>query len=316
MMAANIGTLLGNFVGATLRSILTEKQLVSWGWRIPFLSGVLIAGVAVYLKVHGEEHHPNAGEYDCEAEDKNTESQADVHDLVPPKHPLRESVRKENIPALVSATLVPMLWGAGFYVSFVWMAIFMDDIIYPPIENAFWINAMALLFGVTLPLPLAGLLSDYCGRVNVMVLGALLLGAFGPIGVLIISKGNGISAFFAQLTIGLMLVLFGGPISAWLVEKFPPKVRLTSASLGYDLAHSTASAFSPLVATVLARDFSLAAPGIIYPFFAILALVGMFMSTKIHQDADVKDNQAGKGDEGNELDLKEEGDEEVISEIV
>ena len=52
MMAANIGTLLGNLVGATLRSVLTEEQLVSWGWRIPFLSGVLIAFVAWYLQLH------------------------------------------------------------------------------------------------------------------------------------------------------------------------------------------------------------------------------------------------------------------------
>lgn len=52
MMAANVGTLLGNFVGATLRSVLTEEQLVSWGWRIPFLSGILIAFVAMYLERH------------------------------------------------------------------------------------------------------------------------------------------------------------------------------------------------------------------------------------------------------------------------
>ena len=49
---ANFGTLLGNFVGATLRTVLTEEQLVSWGWRIPFLSGILIAGAAGYLKIY------------------------------------------------------------------------------------------------------------------------------------------------------------------------------------------------------------------------------------------------------------------------
>ena len=169
------------------------------------------------------------------------------------------------------------------------MAIFMDDILQPPIENAFWINALTLLFGVTLPLPLVGMLSDYCGRVKTMVVGCIGLGAFGPIAVFVISKGQAVSAFFAQLILGLLLCLFGGPISAWLVEKFPPKVRLTSASLGYDLAHCTASAFSPLVATVLAQKVSLSAPGILYTFFAFLALIGMFTSSKIHQDGGVED---------------------------
>mmetsp|Transcript_15669 Transcript_15669/g.33931 ORF Transcript_15669/g.33931 Transcript_15669/m.33931 type:complete len:473 (-) Transcript_15669:125-1543(-) len=313
MMAANIGTLLGNFVGAVLRSILTEEQLLSWGWRIPFWSGILIAGVAMYLKLHGEEHHPNAGEYDTE---DTGDSDAEP---VRPKHPLRESFRRENMPALISATLVPMLWGAGFYVTFVWMAIYMNDMINPPIENAFWINAMALLFGVTLPLPLMGLLSDYIGRVKIMVAGAVGLGCFGPILLWVIASGDPTKAFFAQWGIGILLTLYGGPISAWLVERFPPKVRLTSAALGYDLAHCTASAFSPLVATVLVQKVSLTAPGIIYPFFAILGLMGMFISTKIHQDGGVDDIQSNSS-VGNDVELKEEesegGEERKINPIV
>ena len=192
----------------------------------------------------------------------------------------------------------------------------MDDLLYPPIENAFWINAMALLFGVTLPLPLMGLLSDYCGRVRLMVVGALGLGALGPIMVIVISKGHATSAFFAQLTLGWLLTLYGGPISAWLVERFPPKVRATSASLGYDLAHCTASAFSPLLATVLAQNVSLAAPGIIYPVFAVLGLVGMASSTKIHQDGGLDDSKPdASGTEIPEKEAETEEEKEVDQKI-
>ena len=63
MTGANIGTLLGNFVGASLCSALTEEQLRSFGWRIPFLSGILIVFAAAYLQLYGTEHHPNAGLY-------------------------------------------------------------------------------------------------------------------------------------------------------------------------------------------------------------------------------------------------------------
>lgn len=217
MMAANVGTLLGNLVGALLRTILTEEQLFSWGWRIPFLSGILIAFVAFYLKVHGEEHHPNEGEYDQE------ESQ---ESLGQSKHPLREAIRKENWTALVSGTLTPMLWGAGFYLTFVWMAIFMEDLLPTAIPNAFWINACAMFFGVTLPLPLLGLLSDYCGRMFVMVSGALGVGILGPLCLLIIGRGEPVRAFFAQWFLGILLAFYGGPISAFLVESFPIKSKL------------------------------------------------------------------------------------------
>lgn len=188
----------------------------------------------------------------------------------------------------------------------------MNDIMQPPMPNAFWINAMALLFGVTLPLPLTGILSDYCGRVRTMVAGALLLGALGPILLIIISFGEPVKAFFAQWGIGILLSLYGGPISAWLVEKFPPKVRLTSASLGYDLAHCTASAFTPLIATLLTQKVSLIAPGVIYPFFAILGLIGIFTATKIHQDGGLDDL-----DENQQKEVEsDEGEEEVEKEIV
>ena len=40
------------------------------------------------------------------------------------------------------------------------MAIYMDVLMDPPIEHGFWVNAASLLFGLILPMPLAGMLSD------------------------------------------------------------------------------------------------------------------------------------------------------------
>lgn len=96
----------------------------------------MIAFVAAFLKATGVEHHPNEGQYDTGRRDRSQAEAGTEQQLQElPKHPIREALKRENIPALVSATLVPMLWGAGFYISFVWMAIFMDDIIDPPIEG-------------------------------------------------------------------------------------------------------------------------------------------------------------------------------------
>mmetsp|Transcript_28562 Transcript_28562/g.60273 ORF Transcript_28562/g.60273 Transcript_28562/m.60273 type:complete len:510 (+) Transcript_28562:120-1649(+) len=287
MMAANCGTLLGNLVGASMRTILTDEELVAWGWRVPFLSGILIAFVAIYLRLHGKEHNPNAGEYGDDECDANNEEA---------KHPLVEVFKKENLPALCSATLTPMLWGAGFYTTFVWMAIFMEVLIDPPYEHGFWINAMSLLFGIIIPLPLTGMLSDRFGRDRTMGIGVVGLAILGPIMIKVIASGQAVQAFFAQWSLGVALSMFGGPMNAWLVEKFPPKVRLTSAALGYDLAHCTASAFSPLVATLLVRDYGTNAPGMMYSFFAVLAVVGMFMSTKIHRDGGIDEDNIQMAD--------------------
>ena len=103
------------------------------------------------------------------------------------------------------------------------MAIYMEDIIVPEVPNAFWINACAMFFGVTLPLPVLGLLSDYCGRLFVMFSGAIGVGILGPLCLLVISQGEPVKAFFAQWFLGILLAFYGGPISAFLVEKFPVK---------------------------------------------------------------------------------------------
>jgi MHS family proline/betaine transporter-like MFS transporter len=91
-MASNVGTLCGNLVGALLRSVLTDKQLYSWGWRIPFLSGILIAFVGVYLRMYGKDMDTHTEGVEDEKEDTHW---SDVF-------------RKENLPALGAATFTPM----------------------------------------------------------------------------------------------------------------------------------------------------------------------------------------------------------------
>jgi MHS family proline/betaine transporter-like MFS transporter len=164
------------------------------------------------------------------------------------------------------------------------MAIFMKVLADPPKEHSFWVNAGSLFFGLTLPLPLAGALSDIVGRFKVMVTGAIGLAIVGPIAMMVIAKGSELHAFCAQCAIGICLAMFGAPMNAWLVDMFPQKIRLTSAALGYDLASCTAAAFSPLIATLLVGSHGPNAVGGIYTVFAFCAFGGMYLSTLIPRD--------------------------------
>ncbi len=194
-------------MGALLRTILTDEELVAWGWRITFWSGLLIAFVAIYLRLYGEEHNPNEDEYG------NSLNNQDGNDEVTqkPKYPLMEAFRRENLPALISATLTPMLGGSSFYLTFVWTAIYMESLMTPPIRHAFWINSLALIFGVTIPLPILGTISDRTGRIPIMLFGAVCMGVFAPLLLMVISTyGSAVAAFFAQFGIGLMLTCYSG----------------------------------------------------------------------------------------------------------
>jgi MHS family proline/betaine transporter-like MFS transporter len=59
MAAANFGTLLGGVIGFTMREVLEPEQLLSWGWRVPFLSGILVSFSGVYLRFFCPEDDPH-----------------------------------------------------------------------------------------------------------------------------------------------------------------------------------------------------------------------------------------------------------------
>ncbi len=40
----------GSLAGVILTAILSEEQLYAWGWRMPFLLGILIAPVGLYIR--------------------------------------------------------------------------------------------------------------------------------------------------------------------------------------------------------------------------------------------------------------------------
>ena len=281
MVAANVGSLLGNLCGALFRQVLSDEQLQDWGWRIPFLSGFLIALVAWFIKRHGADVHTNAGVYDHQDSDMG-------------QNPVKVAFRKGNRLAILSVTLTGILWAGGYYLSFVWMAIYMEDLLDPPIEHAFWINAVALFLSMTILLPVAGMISDRTGRVKLMTVAAIALAAGGPILFIMISTGNGFVAFLCQLALGVSLSFFGGPLCAWLVESFNPEIRLTSAALGYDLAHATAGGFAPALATLLFRAGD-RAPGILYIIFGVLSLCGLYINYFCGSGNDIEETTGGTG---------------------
>ena len=106
MAAANVGTLLGGFVAAIIRRSLSEEALHTWGWRIPFLSGILVSISGFYLKGHGDDDEGNVHGMPSTAQ----------------ANPIRLAFSRSNIRSLLASAMVPLLWSSGFYLTFVWVS--------------------------------------------------------------------------------------------------------------------------------------------------------------------------------------------------
>mmetsp|Transcript_35727 Transcript_35727/g.53258 ORF Transcript_35727/g.53258 Transcript_35727/m.53258 type:complete len:468 (-) Transcript_35727:177-1580(-) len=258
MASANFGTLLGGVVAFILRETLTEDQLIRFGWRIPFLCGILVSVSGVYLKCAVAEDHgvPDGGEA---------------------PNPVRNTFARGNWRSLLASCLVPMIWSSGFYLSFVWMSIFMAELIDPPVNHAFAVNSASLFLSVCLLFPLAGILSDKVGRVPIMTVGGIMMACAAPIMIVLIGQGNAWLAFFAQSVMGVSLSLWGSPMMAWLVEAFPTEIRLTSVATGYNIAQATVGGLTPAFATFLVNSVGNRAPGLILTVSSLLSLLGLLI---------------------------------------
>jgi MHS family proline/betaine transporter-like MFS transporter len=218
MAAANFGTLLGGLVSYIMRSNLTEDELRLWGWRLPFLSGILVSFCGFYLRyfsndddnVHGGSDGNDHLHQDHHHYHRSVGNQS-THATVSGGNPIRAAFSKGNRKVLLASALVPMLWSAGFYITFVWMATFMGILVDPPVSGAFGVNSGSLFFSVCLLFPLAGFLSDVFGRYRIMLIGGISMGLLSPLMVIIISDGSATAAFFAQSTMGIALSLWGAP---------------------------------------------------------------------------------------------------------
>jgi MHS family proline/betaine transporter-like MFS transporter len=309
MAAGNFGTFLGGVVAYVLRTNLTMEQLLSWGWRIPFLSGILISFCGIYLKYfcqhdeimpgHVPEPVPQMDSDDglhVTNDESADDSERSAEDPLPRPtgrraqqardNPLRLAFAKENRRALFGAALVPVMWSGGFYLSFVWLAIYMKDLISPPVEQAFAVNSISLLL-LCIWFPIAGLLSDLFGRKKIMTAGAIIFGCLGPISIFVIGRyGGGENPlwipFCSQLVLSVSLAFWGAPMCAWLVEAFEPKARSTSVCIGYNVAQAIAGGVSPLLATLLVENVGIGAPGILLVVLTTLSMTGLWCVAPQH----------------------------------
>eukprot|EP00814_Leptocylindrus_danicus_P011817 CAMPEP_0116019154 /NCGR_PEP_ID=MMETSP0321-20121206/9062_1 /TAXON_ID=163516 /ORGANISM="Leptocylindrus danicus var. danicus, Strain B650" /LENGTH=210 /DNA_ID=CAMNT_0003489659 /DNA_START=57 /DNA_END=689 /DNA_ORIENTATION=- len=183
------------------------------------------------------------------------------------ENPLKDAFRPANRRALVSCSLV-------FYMTYIWLPIFMNDLIDNPVPGAFGVNATSLLVSEVILFPVGGILADKYGTRIVMLVGASLIFLFGPLLIVEVSRGRENTALLAQTVLGMMVATWGAPMMRWLFEIFPADVRLTSVSIGYNIALALGGGFSPGLATYVSGRFGQHYPGLLLPIFATLGMIG------------------------------------------
>ena len=221
------GILLGSAVGAGFAATMSTASLESWGWRVPFLLGVVVGIAGYFLRRH-------------------------VLDTVPAETRKRALVETlhDHWRIVLGFAGLSVFNAVGFYVSFVYLVSWLQTADGMAPARALEINSvsMALLLPVMIA---AGLLSDRFGRKPVLLL-ATFLGVVGAVPAFwLLNHHSVLLPFLGQLVLVLMIGIYGSTQPAIMVEAAPVQVRCTAVALGYNICLGVIGGMTPLAAAWL-----------------------------------------------------------------
>ena len=233
-----ISFMLGAAMGALVTNGLDQAQIDAWGWRIPFLFGLLIGPVGMYIRSHLEEPP--------EFEARQAERRASNVKFSPLSQVLRDHPRE-----VLAGLGVTILWTVCTYVLVFYMPSYAKQQLGLPLGATF--QSTAICGAIILVLcPLMGMLSDRVGRKRMLTVVALaiLVLAYPLFHWLNVSPTTA-TLLQVQIVLGILLAAFTGPAPAVLAEQFPTEVRSTGLSLAYNFAVTIFGGFAPLIVTWL-----------------------------------------------------------------
>lgn len=224
------GILLGSAIGALCASLMSEAQLASYGWRIPFLCGALVAIVG-YLIRRG-----------LHADDLTGKS----------RQPLRDTFGRHR-PAVIRMILLNLGVAVSFYTAFVYAVTYIRRIDRLPESVALDLNTGAMVFLLIL-YSTGAWLSDLFGRKPILIAGYSIL-TFGSIPLFqLMHSHNPVMIALGDLGFVIGIGLVNGGIAATMVELMPHAVRCTGIGLAYNVSMAAFGGTAPLVAAWLITE--------------------------------------------------------------
>jgi MFS transporter, MHS family, proline/betaine transporter len=244
------GFLLGSLTAALLTTSLSADDLSSWGWRVPFLLGVLVGGIGLYLRMQLDDTP------------KYTEmaDHGEVSGL-----PIREALTTHLKPTLL-AFGITLHNTVAYYAVLIYMTNWLTTAVKMPRSTALWIGTTCLCIFVVL-VPLMGWISDRVGRKPMLItscIGYIVLTY--PVFYLA-STGSVAYAFIGQALLVAFLAIYAGAGPAIYCELFPTRVRYTALSIGYNIPVAIFGGFAPFIATGLIQ----ATGSILAPVYYVIA---------------------------------------------
>ncbi|WP_353193402.1 MFS transporter [Pandoraea pnomenusa] len=256
-------TLLASAFGAVLTGALTQPQLESWGWRIPFLFGMLVGPIGLYIR-----------KYVDETPAFESARKADAHAGT---SPVREVLATQKSRLLVSIGALILTTTANYMILYM-PTYATKQLGLPPAQG--FIATLVTGFVIMTLTPFVGHWSDKIGRIRIMlVAGVLFLCTVYPAFAFMNAHPSLLTMMVVMLWVGTLKAVYFAPIPALMSSLFPTSTRATGMAVGYNLGTTIFGGFTPLaVAWLIASTGNKLAPGLYLMVGAVISLTTLLIA--------------------------------------
>lgn len=259
-VSQTLAFILGGLCGYALNQNLTPQQLESWGWRIPFLLGILIGPVGYFVR-HQVDESPI---FQRHLQQGNRPEQA----------PLQTLMRRHR-RALLTTFCLTAAATAVTYVTAIYLPAFAAQQLGLPLAQAQLGLIGASCISLVLA-PVSGALSDRWGRRTVILPTLLAFSLLFYLAMHRLVAQPDLHHLWTVQAVGALLGFLVGPMPALMTEIFPVQVRSTGASLMYNLAVMLFGGLAPALNTALVKSSGdPLVPAYYVAFASLVGVVGL-----------------------------------------
>lgn len=225
----------GTLVGTLLGSFFTLSFMPSWGWRLTFIMGSLIAFIGSYIRKNLKES----------PDFLMVQQRGEIL-----KVPLQTIFKNEKATLFYAASLASTVI-IPFFIIFIYLNGQLSKDLQFDAYQVLLFNAGLMVFWIFL-LPLFGTLAQRYGREKIMTLGICGMVFFSlPLFLMIGTVPTLGSILITQSILSVFAIAYAAPTSAFLVDLFPINQRYSGIAFGYSLGHAIFGGITPILLTTL-----------------------------------------------------------------
>tara|TARA_B100001175_G_scaffold140495_1_gene119260 strand:- start:54 stop:1421 length:1368 start_codon:yes stop_codon:yes gene_type:complete len=285
---APVGVILANLAFILISSLVSEDFFQAWGWRIPFISSVILIGISMYVQLHVED----TGAFKELEALRVKKLAADDSGKTPARRsPVLEAITKypKRITLAAGAFLSVQV---NFYILISFILAYGSDPTGGGMSRDTVLIAVLIASALMVVVQFwASAYSDRHGRKGIFMLGAALTGISAFALFPLVSTG---SFWLSVLGISAGLCFVGmmyGPQAAFFTELFSTEVRYSGASLGYQLGAIVGGAFAPVIATFLWAEYSVFWVAAYMAFASILTIISVAFLSETYKTSLTEESQ-------------------------